>query len=341
MLPIINISSITSNYKGVVDKGTIVYEYNPLQNLNSDNGLTNLRLDADIAQINIKNPVDINCEFAYDSSANIIINDEQNPLKLINSRFIMTSSTSYTVADRKGDLDTNIYSKEHFRSETSLIKNVSKIIKVDLDEIKSGGNLRVGNYNFYFKLADSDGNETDIVAESGQVVCYIGEINKPDKIRGGQAFENSQKIVSLKLGNLDLGYPFINIYYSISTNNATIPVTQYFKILDKYKITSDETIVTITGFENTEEIVESDLNLRYANFDSVKSSDNCQNMTFAANITNNYEIYEKLEDLSLRISPQLAQTTQIGNLSDRYVETSISNGYEYYNPDNIYYRLGY
>jgi hypothetical protein len=55
--------------------------------------------------------------------------------------------------------------------------------------------MRVGNYNFYFKYSDADGNETDFVGESGTVICHIGNVNDPQSIRGGMENENSNKMV--------------------------------------------------------------------------------------------------------------------------------------------------
>ena len=42
-------------------------------------------------------------------------------------------------------------------------------------DISMGGNMKVGNYHFYFRLADADGNETDFICESGQVSLFIGD----------------------------------------------------------------------------------------------------------------------------------------------------------------------
>ena len=65
------------------------------------------------------------------------------------------------------------------------MKKYINIPKVDFKGIFYGGDLPVGNYVFYFKLADGDGNETDFVAESGLVSIYIGSLNDPHSIRGG------------------------------------------------------------------------------------------------------------------------------------------------------------
>ena len=53
-----------------------------------------------------------------------------------------------------------------------------------------GGNLKIGNYHFYFRLADSDGNETDFIGESGLVSVFIGE-DSYSSVHTGNKNENS------------------------------------------------------------------------------------------------------------------------------------------------------
>jgi len=45
--------------------------------------------------------------------------------------------------------------------------------------------LPVGQYCFYFTHCDSDGNETDFIAESGLIPVFIGEDNNPTSMDGG------------------------------------------------------------------------------------------------------------------------------------------------------------
>jgi hypothetical protein len=208
---------------------------------------------------------------------------------------------------------------------------------LDFKGVSDGGILPVGNYNFYFKLADYDGNESDIISESGQVVCYIGATNNPSSIRGGQLDENSNKLVKFKLNNIDLAYDYINIYYTRNSGDGLTDNITAYKITNKFKILGSSTEVSITGYEETEEITLSDINLRYANFDSVKSLTTCQNMLFLGNTSNNYDLFSLLEKYSLRIVPTLTHEANIGNVNSKY--EGVSN--EYYNPDNIYYKLGY
>jgi len=51
--------------------------------------------------------------------------------------------------------------------------------------IENGGKLNCGSYTFFFKLADADGNETEVIAESGVVQCHIGNVNDPYSMRMG------------------------------------------------------------------------------------------------------------------------------------------------------------
>lgn len=345
-LPNINIE-LTDTIYGLPTQGNLIYKYSPFQNLQNINissvddiGLTDLRMKVSEANINTESPLIVNIEKAYDKSVNLIISDKVNPLKLVNSRFYLTSSSTYNIADRRGNLDTNIYTKENFPIEAGLIKTVRTIVGLDFEGVEEGGTLPVGNYNFYFKLSDYDGNESDIIAESGQVVCYIGAINKPNSVRGGQVNENSNKLIKFKLNNLDLAYDYINIYYVRNTGDNAVESKDVYKIQNRFKILGSSTQISITGYEEVEKISLADINIKYATFNSGKAVASCQNMIFAGNITNNYELFDLLEKYSLRIVPTLTDEENIGNLNSKYEDFGTTAN-EYYNPNNIYYRLGY
>jgi len=330
-------------------EGNLVYQYNPFQNLQNPNpsednssGLVALSINSQKAGINITEPVTIETEVSYDDSINLIITDQVNPPKIVNSRFYQTNTMTYSVADRKGNLDTNIYSEENFKIEAGLVKSIRTISTIDFLGIKDGGLMKIGNYTFYFRLADSDGNESDFIAESGKVVCHIGSINTPRAIRGGQQDEISYKLIKFKINNLDLAYDYVNVYYTRSTGDGDQEIVKAYKINDKFKITNRDIDLTITGYENHEEISIDDINVQYANFDSVKTLPNCQNITFAGNVTNDYELFKTLEKYSLHITPKVVYDTEgIGNLDNLYNEAYLNNGYEYFNAKNIYYKLGY
>jgi hypothetical protein len=140
-----------------------------------------------------------------------------NQPRLINTRFTAKENNTYERVDRLGNTDTNIYDESEFDIDTSLLKKYINIPKVIFNQVYLGGNLPIGNYVFYFKLSDADGNETDIVAESGLVTLHIGALNTPTSIRGGEQDENSGKSVSFTLTNVDSGYDYVTVYYTRAT----------------------------------------------------------------------------------------------------------------------------
>lgn len=339
-LPTINIK-IKTNLFGYSDTGNLTYDYKPFRNLNK-NGLTDLRLNALNSEIAIDKPIEMDIEAAYDGSVNIIFTDRKNPPKLINSRFALTSSTTFKITDREGAIDTNIYTEENFVNESSLIKRIRHIPKLEYLGLGDGGKMSVGNYTFYFKYADADGNMTDFVSESGKVICHIGTIDTPSSIRGGQMEENSEKIINFKLSNIDQAYQYIIVYYTKSSGDGVSEIIQSYFIEDKFKIIGESTSISITGYENHLKIEDSEINLRYALFNSVNTITRAQNMTFVGGIDNNYEEFSELEKLSLLITPKIYREEDIGLLDKLYKDISASqNKYEYYNTKNIYYRLGY
>lgn len=342
-LPRIDTEIKNTIYKAPQD-GALVYKYAPFKNLKKDSNtdLYPLTISPNKANLDINGTINIDTESSYDNSVNLIINDSVNPLKIVNSRFYLDSSTTYKIADRKGNLDTNIYNEDTFNIDTNLVKIVDSIVTLDFLGIEDGGQMPVGNYNFYFKLSDSDGNESDFISESGPVVCHIGSVNNPKSIRGGQLNENSGKTITFRLNNLDLSYDYINIYYTRNSGTGEVEQSLSYKIVDKYKIISDSTTITITGYEAIEQIDNSDINVQYIIFDSAKTNVNCQNINFIGNTIKDYNVYSTLEKYSLLITPSLVISDSIGNIGHNYIERFADpEGYEYYNAKNIYYKLGY
>ena len=151
-LPTFNINEKNSII-GIPISGGLQFRYNAFQNLNNpDSGgipLVGLNLPIDKAGIDITSPLEMNLEESYDGSVNIILTDKKNPPKIVNSRFYTTSSITYNIADRDGNVDTNIYSEDNFKIETSLVKVVQSIVNVDFRGISEGGKMPVGNYHYY------------------------------------------------------------------------------------------------------------------------------------------------------------------------------------------------
>lgn len=294
--------------------------------------------DTNELQFSLENPVHIIPQYSYDGSVNLILNDGYNPPRLINSRFSATGRNTYEIVDRKGNNDTNIYDQgEQFEIDTSLYKIVNGIPKVEFLGTRSGGAMKIGNYHFYFKLCDADGNETDFVAESGLVSVFIGE-NTFSSVHTGTKNENSTKQVEFKLSNVDSAYDYITVYYSRYTAEAGDNfVTQYAKINKKYLRTANKLV--ITGFEEITEITSADINLQYNLVDAAWTSAVCQNMLFMANVHKQDIPYEELQDLSLRILPCLKHEPYEAEIDHKYNVNNVKNSY--INSKFIYDKTGY
>lgn len=295
----------------------------------------------DELQFSLDSPVTIVPQYSYDGSVNLIINDGKNIPRLINSRFSATGKNTYEVVDRKGDNDTNIYDQgEQFDIDTSLYKRTTKIPKLVFGGVTPGGNMKIGNYHFYFKFADADGNETDFVAESGLVSLFIGYDN-PSAICTGISDENSVKSVRFYMSNIDASYNYVHVYYSRYTaqpGQTSLPT--YHKIDKKFTVNNAQQCnILITGYETVQDISASDINLQYNIASAAKTAVECQNMLMMGNIHKPEIPYDELADLSLRFLPYVKEVPYTLDMTQNYEISSSSKGY--YDPEFIYNRLGY
>ena len=301
--------------------------------------------DTNELKFDINHPVDILPQYSYDGSVNLILNDGKNPPRLINSRFSSLGKGKYQIVDRKGDNDTNIYDQgSQFESDTSLYKTYVGIPKLEFINVYSNGNLPVGNYCFYFKYVDADGNETDFVAESGLVSIFKGQ--QYGSIHSGFRNENSYKSVKFLISNIDSAYQYISVYYT--RNSADIdenPTTSAFKINQKFLVNNSfVSMIYITGDEDTSEISIDEINTQYQISDNVQTQAACQNMLFFGNITDSSVDYKELSDLSLRFCayPDVSKSyTPVSHLygnkvTDTYADPKFIYNYTGYQNHEIY-----
>lgn len=296
--------------------------------------------ETDELQFDLNHPVEILPQYSYDNSVNLIINDGKNKPRLINSRFSATARNKYQIVDRKGNNDTNIYDQgSQFDIDTSLYKRVIEIPKLKLIGVSEGGKMSVGNYHFYFRYADADGNETDFVAESGLVSLFVG--STPTSIRSGFREEDSHKLVRLLLSNIDSSYQYVYVYYTRASSdiNENSTVSAY-KINQKFLVNNLLNCeITVTGYEDVTEVSLEDINPMYQIADSVETQESCQNMLFLGNIQRPEIPYQELEDLSLRFLPYVCSEDYPVQIDQDY--NIQSNSFGYYDPKFIYNKVGY
>lgn len=264
--------------------------------------------ETDQLQFDINHPVEVLPQYSYDGSVNLILNDGKNIPRLINSRFSSLGKNTYEVVDRKGDNDVNIYDQgKQFDIDTSLYKRVVEIPELDFIGVFSGGRMAVGNYVFYFKYADDDGNETDFVIESGVVSMFIG--NDAFSILGGTQDQNSQKMIRFMLSNIDPGYSYVNVYYTRSTSDVSGErITSAHKIDRRFEVSKSLTCqISITGYDAVIDLTMDEINLQYCIASSAYTQASAQNRLFLANIHRPDIPYKELSDLSLRICPTVSK----------------------------------
>lgn len=349
-------------------KGWLAYEYNPLHNYrtnkyyNQKTGETITEeeynklqdkndyvppysivdLVTDNLTFSLRSPVDILTQQSYDGSVNLILNDDLNLPRMINSRFTVREGNKYEVVDRTGSVDTNLYDDDQFDTDTSLYKIYNSIPKIIFNGLKSDGQFPVGNYVFYFRLCDADGNETDFVGESGIVTCYIGNINDPLSIRGGISDENSHKAIQFTITNVDSAYDYIKVYYTRSTSTPEGTETTTAHYVDRqFSVIDSVANIYLTGGEVIQDISIDEINITYFLADQVKGQAIVQNRLFFGNLHKPSIEYEDFKDLSLRILPSYTKTNYsqlIGDFSQNYVAIK---DFMYYNANNIYNKLGY
>ena len=344
------------------NKGYMAWEYNPFHNfritdtktvtqINSEES-SNIEagsivdLDTPLLNFDLEHPVTMDIQPSYDGTVNVIFNDNKNVPRLINSRFSTTELNTYELVDRIGDNDTNIYDQDTFDLDSSLYKRINSIPTVKFIGVNSSGQLKVGNYNFYFKYSDADGNETDFVADSGVVAIFKGNDCDPYSIDGGVSDENAFKAVSFQLNNIDYSYNYITVYYTRNTGDSyQTRSTKAYKINNKYIVKHQICTINITGLENSTEIPISEINNQFFQANKAKTSAQCQNRLFLGNIAKPDIPYKDLTDISLRMLPILNSVDSkntIGQVDYNYVDdSSLINSYEYYNTKNIYYNVGY
>lgn len=290
----------------------------------------------------INHPVEILPQYSYDGSVNLILNDGLNIPRLINSRFTVTGKNTYKVIDRKGDNDTNIYDQgQQFDVDTSLFKGVNKIPKLEYLGT-ANGNMKIGNYHFYFKYADADGNESDWVAESGLVSVFIG--GSPTSVNTGIRDENSIKSVRFRLSNIDIGYSFVKIYYTRYSADVDGNFVVNAKRIDKNFLVNNAGVcsVLITGDEDETEVTLEEINSSFDVIQSAQTQCQAANRLFMANIHKTKIEYDLLSKLSLCFCPYKTEEVyplSNGGMDSNYSISSFSDGY--YDTQFIYDKTGY
>lgn len=336
-------------------------KYRPLNNLivyeKDGNAVPHPFSTTALSEYDINHPVSIEVQPSYDGSVNLILTDGKNTPRLINSGFSVLENGKGKFVKRNQNTKTNYYKESDLDKTTRLINTSESFTKVELgqyderkksedsnlisDGVAPGGQLKGGNYTFYFKFGDEDGNKTDIVCESGIVSVFKGTPGSPKTISGAFNNELTDKLVHLTLFNINVNYSRIYVYYTREYCDLNgFRLTECKELIEPYKITGDHQTITISGVENTNDMSIEELNIAYYAISSAKAIAQQQNMLFLGNVTTSNPNNDTLQKLSYRVKVSIEQTESIGNVNVWNYEHD-NTGAEYYDPQNIYYKLGY
>lgn len=332
--------NITLKTKTYPEEGEFQHTYSPLRNLiNTEGTLTDFTIDIGKFPININNPLSIECQPSYDGTVNLIITDDENSIKMINTRFTKTENGRFKIINRDQLEQTNIY-KEDEIGMTNLILQPETYPKLKFKNILSCGTLEGGNYTFYMKYVDGDGNESDYVAETFQIPIYKGTINRPKTISGTLVDERTDKAIQLLCTNLESNFQKVKLYYTRETSDLNgYRISKAYEILKTFTISGSNLEIIITGGEEIREITIDEINAERFKFTSAKTQCQLQNMLFLGNISKTTYDINTLRNASLFFSVQCVQDEDVGWVNtDDY---SYRSEAEYYDPENVCYKVGY
>ena len=323
-------------------EGDLTYTYGALQNMLNDKDEI-IGFNTNEIEVDLNNPLNIECQPSYDGTVNLIINDDSHPPSIINSRFSKLEDNRFKIINRNQKQQTNLYKEGSIDQQTRLFRNITTFPKIDLLGVYNSGQLKGGNYTFYFKYADEDYNKTDFVAESGIVSVFKGQIDNIASISGTLSDELTDKSITLRLSNLDRAYSKLYIYYTKDTSDTNgVRYTSAYMINDPYLIQHNIEDITITGYEDVSEVSIEEINLQYNLITAAKTQAQVQNMLFLGNTQGVNLNLKDLQNLSYFIKVSLKQEENIGFVNPENYSTSKDDAQsEYYNPLNIYYKLGY
>ncbi len=308
--------------------------YSPLRNFSTSD--IDFLLDEDknyiepfnTSKLNFRpgNLMEMEAQPSYDGSVNLIITDDYNPIRLVNTRFKLSEDgKSAGLADRNQVKDTNTYSEKRF-SAIRLIKQSDIIPKLIFNGVYAGGSWLGGDYRFYFRYIDSDGSVTDIIEESRNVqVSFNGQGANPN--------ENTGKYISFTIDNLDKKFSGVKVYYSYASGGV-VSTTSIKEIVNIFPIPDVGALdLNLYGNEDVYDVAEDLLNIDYSAIDTAKTITQHDDRLVLGNITNEVDAYSTLSELSKLIQIQEDST-------ELKLYNGSTNTAGYADPDNVYHKLG-
>ena len=314
--------------------GDLAMVYKPLQNLVKDTTLGNFTTEK--LKFDRYNFQDMLIVDEFDGSTNIIVNDDTNEPRLINSGFSVQEDNTFLIPEHYTESVTNIYEDNTFKQDVQLLKLYNNIPKLEFKGFGDGF-FKCGSYTFYFRLSDSIGNMSNVIQHSSIIQVFIGE-NGSYKIRMGMQDESANKSIKFKLSGLDSGFDYVRVFYERTSSAADQASATLFYMIDQnFPIDNGECELTLTGEEQVLGISLSDLKNEYADIANCKTQAIVDNTLFLANTSAYAHQYKELQHLAWCIYPTIGKEYNV-ELPDTKASGKAKG---YYDPINVYKKVGY
>lgn len=314
--------------------GDMQNAYSPLKNLVTKYGLSNFTTEN--LKFNRYCPQDMLITDEYDGSVNIILNDDYNQPRLINTRIAIQENNTFLTPEHNGNATTNVYEDAYFNNQSGLFKLYQTIPDLTFKGLGRGA-LSCGSYTFYFKLSDADNNLTNIIQHSKIIQVHVGETGTY-KVRMGLENENAGKSVRFKLSNLDGGFDYVRVFYERTTSAADLAkVTEYYMVDQNFPIVGGICEFDITGNEKSVKISLDNITSEYADIATAKTQTVNQNILFLGNVSGYVHDYQALQQLAWQIYPTFESGVNV-KTDVNYIDSTDNS---YYNVNNVYDYVGY
>jgi hypothetical protein len=300
-------------------------------------------------------PVRVEIQPDYDGTVNLILNDHgRNPPRLINTRFAVKEGGRYQLIDREGEGDTNVYEEHNFNDTLRLFQRSRALTRLRFLGLRDGGQLLGGSYQVYVQYVNQEGNETDVVAHSPRIVVFDGS-------HQGNAVGTlaaTTRMIALQLENLDQSYYAVRVLFVHTGGEGAAEAVSAYQLAFDVPITSTTQEVTLTGFENKENITVASLSLRAERIETFRDMTQVDNrLLFCGPVESVYDrVSLDAVARATRIGYRQVDITSAGTTNDATIgqgeQSPLSttdwnqtdrDGWKggYLNPLNVAYRLGY
>lgn len=327
----------------ITSPGMITKQYRPLKNLIKVGDSIASSFTTEALNFDFKHPLDLEARIEYDGSVNLYMTDYKNLVRVINTGFVRNNEFHYINGTK------NKYTELQLEDEIALLPRSNRILEIDLVAVENDGQLFPGNYVYYFYYQTQGGNQTELVGESFVVSVSDGN-NTMSQITGGKIdvgnnILKTNKSVRMALKNVDTTFGFLKVYYEL-IQGAEEESRVVYEILKPVNILSNEVEFIHSGTEAQRLSSVEELNTVFADFGIARTIAQVDNKLYIGNTSATESVDSDIfQQFAAKMKLEWFQTTMgmpgTQNLDEIYTEKLTADNGGYYDPSNIYYKLGY